>query len=127
LEILAATFAANALVLNSFLRDKGPKRAKFKGHVDSDGSRSGNHNGRRGTEAGAAYWGSDEDLVRDVGFGVDLETTTTAGAEVSYILRRRNPSEVVLTKHILSFRRRTQQHYVLLNRYNLDTTPTKHL
>ncbi|KAF3933965.1 hypothetical protein ABW19_dt0208149 [Dactylella cylindrospora] len=74
LEILAATFASNALVLSSFLRDKGPKRPKFKSHSEVGDSRIGRSiNTRTRSEAGAAYWGSDEDLVRDTGFGHEME------------------------------------------------------
>ncbi|EWC44880.1 hypothetical protein DRE_00939 [Drechslerella stenobrocha 248] len=74
LEILAATFASNALVLSSFLRDKGPKRAKFKTYsTDAGDSRVGRSVAtvRNRSEAGAAYWGSDEDLVRDTGFALE--------------------------------------------------------
>lgn len=83
LEILAATFASNALVLSSFLRDKGPKRPKFKSHSEQGDSRIGRSiagrsiTARNRSEAGAAYWGSDEDLVRDTGFGHELENQPT--------------------------------------------------
>ncbi|KAJ6258713.1 hypothetical protein Dda_6763 [Drechslerella dactyloides] len=80
LEILAATFASNALVLSSFLRDKGPKRAKFKSHSTDPGeSRAGRSIAtvRNRSEAGAAYWGSDEDLVRDTGFALESEAGPT--------------------------------------------------
>ncbi|KAF3923071.1 hypothetical protein ABW20_dc0105656 [Dactylellina cionopaga] len=76
LEILAATFASNALILSSFLRDKGPKRAKFKSHSSEAGeSRVGRSVAvaRNRSEAGAAYWGSDEDLVRDTGFALESD------------------------------------------------------
>ncbi|KAK6338017.1 hypothetical protein TWF696_001487 [Orbilia brochopaga] len=80
LEILAATFASNALVLSSFLRDKGPKRAKFKSHsTDGGESRAGRSVAtiRNRSEAGAAYWGSDEDLVRDTGFALEGDAGPT--------------------------------------------------
>ncbi|KAK6499093.1 hypothetical protein TWF481_011662 [Arthrobotrys musiformis] len=76
LEILAATFASNALILSSFLRDKGPKRAKFKSSSEAGESRIGRSiaaTTRGRSEAGAAYWGSDEDLVRDTGFALESD------------------------------------------------------
>lgn len=72
IELLIATGVANALVLGSFVRDRGVKKRKFKYgsvagesvHATDSGNRS-----RRPTVAERA-WGSDEDLVRDVGFGL---------------------------------------------------------
>lgn len=71
-ELLIATGVANALVLGSFVRDRGVKKRRFKYgsvagesvHATDSGNRS-----RRPTVAERA-WGSDEDLVRDVGFGL---------------------------------------------------------
>lgn len=79
IELLFATAAANALVLGSFVRDRGVKKRKFK--YDSTASdsidRGGGHgpssrfgsSGRRPTLN--QHWGSDEDLVRDLGISVD--------------------------------------------------------
>lgn len=72
IELLIATGVANALVLGSFVRDRGVKKRRFKYgsvagesvHATDSGNRS-----RRPTVAERA-WGSDEDLVRDVGFGL---------------------------------------------------------
>lgn len=70
-ELLIATGVANALVLGSFVRDRGVKKRKFR--YDSvagesyHGTDSANRS-RRPAIAGRA-WGSDVDLVRDVGFG----------------------------------------------------------
>ncbi|KAF3904573.1 hypothetical protein ABW21_db0202861 [Orbilia brochopaga] len=91
LEILAATFASNALVLSSFLRDKGPKRAKFKSHsTDGGESRAGRSIAtvRNRSEAGAAYWGSDEDLVRDTGFALEGDAVPTIKADLALKTRR---------------------------------------
>lgn len=77
-ELLFATAASNALVLGSFVRDRGVKKRKYKygsiaaGSLErSPGSGPGGlgvaPNGRRPT---LRHWGSDEDLVRDVGYGV---------------------------------------------------------
>lgn len=72
IELLIATGVTNALVLGSFARDRGVKKRRFKYgsvagesvHATDSGNRS-----RRPTVAERA-WGSDEDLVRDVGFGL---------------------------------------------------------
>ncbi|PQE05132.1 integral membrane protein [Rutstroemia sp. NJR-2017a BVV2] len=68
-EILFATAVANALVLGSFVRDRGVKKHRWKfGSLTDTMDRTGS---RRGTVT--RHWGSDEDLVRDLGLGVDPE------------------------------------------------------
>jgi hypothetical protein len=70
LEILAATGVANALVLGSFVRDRGVKKLKFK--LGSTSDSIDRTSSRRGTVA-QRHWGSEEDLVRDFGFVLDPE------------------------------------------------------
>jgi hypothetical protein len=66
-EILFATTVANALILGSFMRDKGVKKHRWKlGSLSDSIERT---TSRRGTTA--RHWGSDEDLVRDMGIGLD--------------------------------------------------------
>jgi hypothetical protein len=61
-EILAATTVSNAIILGSFLRDRGVKKAKWKfGSATDSMERT---SGRRPT---LQQWGSDEDLIRDMG------------------------------------------------------------
>jgi len=86
-EILAATGVANAIVLGSFLRDRGAKKAKFKfGSTGGDSyldrptmarTRSGQAHIR-----GQHSWGSDVDLFEDVGMrpaaGLRRETAGVA-------------------------------------------------
>ncbi|KAF2690077.1 hypothetical protein K458DRAFT_290536 [Lentithecium fluviatile CBS 122367] len=83
-EILAAATVSNAIILGSFLRDRGPKKAKYKAGstVDSMDRRSSL---RRPTLPGRD---SDEDLARSLGYRTnpDLEDKKT-------ILPR--PAEVV--------------------------------
>ncbi|KAJ9139031.1 Integral membrane [Coniochaeta hoffmannii] len=69
-ELLFATAAANALVLGSFVRDRGVKKKRFKYGSVAAGSmeRSSGSNSRRPTLN--KHWGSLEDLARDTGFGV---------------------------------------------------------
>jgi hypothetical protein len=68
-EILFATAVANALVLGSFIRDRGVKKQRWKfGSMSDSIERTAS---RRGTVT--RHWGSDEDLVRDLGLGIDPE------------------------------------------------------
>jgi hypothetical protein len=68
IEILFAAAVANALVLGSFVRDRGVKKHRWKlGSMSDSIERTAS---RRGTLAGR-HWGSDEDLVRELGLGVD--------------------------------------------------------
>ncbi|KAL1893174.1 hypothetical protein Sste5346_006606 [Sporothrix stenoceras] len=71
-ELLFATAAANSLVLGSFVRDRGVKKNKFRaGSVVDSMERSSVIRSRRPTAN--RHWGSDEDLVRDLGLGVQPE------------------------------------------------------
>ncbi|CAK7212420.1 hypothetical protein SBRCBS47491_001457 [Sporothrix bragantina] len=71
-EILFATAAANSLVLGSFVRDRGVKKNKFRaGSVADSMERSSIIRSRRPTAN--RHWGSDEDLVRGLGLGVQPE------------------------------------------------------
>jgi hypothetical protein len=75
-EILFATAVANALILGSFVRDKGVKKQRWKfGSITESMERT---TSRRGTAA--RHWGSDEDLVRDLGLGVDPELRGSVAA-----------------------------------------------
>lgn len=78
-EILLATGAANALVLGSFVRDRGVKKAKWKLGSTSDSIERTST--RRGT-AVQMHWGSDEDLVRDMGMAVNPELRGSSGKGV---------------------------------------------
>ncbi|ETN41403.1 uncharacterized protein HMPREF1541_03338 [Cyphellophora europaea CBS 101466] len=87
LEILAATGVSNAVIIGSFIRDKGVKKAKFRAASIGDADSSiGTGNGlqRVMTARSAAvtlnHWGSDEDLVRDL--GVALPSTLRHGSTV---------------------------------------------
>jgi len=88
-EILFATAASNALVLGSFVRDRGLKKRKFKYDSIAAGSmeRSSGSESRRPT---LRHWGSDEDLVRDVGYGVkpDLREPLSPTENRGYIPAR---------------------------------------
>jgi hypothetical protein len=71
LEILFATAVTNALVLGSFVRDRGPKKMRFKFGSASDSlSRPST---RKDMGRHDACWGSDEDLVRGLGLTLDPE------------------------------------------------------
>ncbi|POS86521.1 hypothetical protein EPUL_003967 [Erysiphe pulchra] len=66
-EILIATICANALVLGSFVRDRGVKKQKFK--ITSTAASVEPVESLKGKFV--RVWGSDEDLVRDLGLGVN--------------------------------------------------------
>ena len=75
LEILAAAAVSNALVLGSFVRDRGTKKQRFR-----FGSTGGHSSLERSTTAPrraitARTWGSDADLVGDLGMRLDPELT----------------------------------------------------
>jgi hypothetical protein len=80
-EILIATGVANALVLGSFVRDRGVKKAKWKFGSMSDSIE------RTTSRRGVAnqHWGSDEDLVRDLGMFVDPELRGAQNAGVARV------------------------------------------
>lgn len=63
-EILAASFVANAIILGSFLRDRGIKKARYKGGSTND-SMDRRSSTRRPT---LEQLGSDEDLARSLGY-----------------------------------------------------------
>ena len=73
LEILAAAFVSNAIVIGSFIRDRGVKKAKFRAASIDDGTSSLNRTNTnqtrrtRNVSVTQHHWGSDEDLVRGVG------------------------------------------------------------
>jgi hypothetical protein len=70
-EVLAAAGVTNAVVIGSFIRDRGVKKAKFKRGSDADGSMLAptQTQTRRATIA-QHHWGSDDDLVRDLGMSL---------------------------------------------------------
>ena len=69
-ELLFATASANSLVLGSFVRDRGIKKQKFRRNSVAE-SFDRSSGPRRPTLH--RHWGSDEDLVRDLGIAVDPE------------------------------------------------------
>ena len=72
-EILAAAFVANAIVLGSFVRDRGVKKARFK-YGSASGTSSLDRPSLAKTRPRAAMsWGSDIDLVSDLGLRLPPE------------------------------------------------------
>lgn len=68
-ELLFATVSANALVLGSFVRDRGIKKQKFHRTSTADSvTRSANR-----LPTLHRQWGSDEDIVREMGVGLSAE------------------------------------------------------
>ena len=78
LEILAAAFVANVVIIGSFIRDKGVKKAKFRQDSESGASEVRRTMTRTRTQSiTLKHWGSDEDLVS--GMGMALPTTLRSG------------------------------------------------
>lgn len=73
-EILAATFVSNAIVLGSFLRDRGVKKARYRGGSTSD-SIDRRSSTRRHT---LQQLGSDENLARSLGYRTNPELAEPA-------------------------------------------------
>lgn len=86
IECFMSCSVANAIVLNSFARDRGPKRNKFRGPGGPDMVFSPEQIAKRGmggdmehayvfdvqsTRRGMKVWGSDADLVKDTGVGMN--------------------------------------------------------
>ncbi|KAI0159591.1 GPCR protein, PTH11-type [Xylariaceae sp. FL1272] len=85
-ELLFATTAANALVLGSFVRDRGTKKAKYR--ADSFAADTLDRvSSRRPT---IRHWGSDEDLVRELGVSAAPEYRDEEDEEAT--LARRVPA-----------------------------------
>jgi hypothetical protein len=70
-ELIFATASANALVLGSFVRDRGVKKQKPRRSSTAAESFERTNTTRRPTIH--RQWGSDEDLVRDLGLAVEPE------------------------------------------------------
>ncbi|KKA24195.1 Integral membrane protein Pth11-like protein [Rasamsonia emersonii CBS 393.64] len=97
LEILAATAVSNAVVIGSFVRDKGVKKPKFKRAYGSSGSESLDHSSARRATITTRRWGSDADLVESLGIGLGPELQTTDTKVV-------RPAPVALSSHDFSAR-----------------------
>lgn len=72
LEILAATAISNAVVIASFVRDKGAKRPKFERHEGhADVYQGMMYSSSRRATITRFQWGSDSDLAGDLGIRLD--------------------------------------------------------
>lgn len=69
LEILAASAVANAVIIGSFIRDRGVKKAKFR-NMSVGGGSTLDRTPTRNRSITIAHWGSDDDLVRDLGLSL---------------------------------------------------------
>ncbi|KKY17770.1 putative integral membrane [Phaeomoniella chlamydospora] len=73
LEILAAAGVSNAIVIGSFIRDRGVKKAKYKFGSTGGSSLDRAPTRRTTTTLTIHHWGSDADLVSDVGLSLNPE------------------------------------------------------
>ena len=81
LEILAAAAISNALVLGSFVRDRGVKKQRFRfGSVGGNSSMNASSGARKGIIT-ARTWGSEADLVGDMGIRCNPELSVAETAD----------------------------------------------
>ncbi len=75
LEILAAAGVSNGVVIGSFIRDRGVKKSKYR-RGSTGGSSSLERTMTKRTTITQNHWGSDSDLVGDMGIGLapDLQS-----------------------------------------------------
>lgn len=73
LEILAAAAISNALVLGSFVRDRGAKKQRYKFGSIGENSSLDRTCGQRKATLTDRNWGSDADLVGDLGMRLEPE------------------------------------------------------
>lgn len=94
-EILFAATAANALVLGSFVRDRGIKKAKFRYGSEDLESADRRDSEPRSLPTLHRHWGSDEDLVRGLGIGVKPELRQPDASVATPAPRRDTTTETV--------------------------------
>lgn len=97
-EILFATVVANALILGSFVRDRGVKKHRWKqGSLSDSIERS---TSRRVTAV--QHWGSDDGLVRDLGISLDPKLRGTPLDPSPMVSRRRTLFTTIPTRRLFS-------------------------
>lgn len=94
-EILAAAGVSNAIVIGSFIRDKGVKKAKFRAASADDSSSFGRTPTRTRTKSMTRHhWGSDEDLAKSV--GVALPSVLRHANTIEIVPRLAEPGDVAI-------------------------------
>lgn len=120
LEILAAAAVSNAVVLGSFIRDRGEKKRRFR-FESTAGSSSldTSHNQQRSRTLTQRHWGSDADLVGDLGMRVarDLEDPETN-------VPRPAPVALPLASHAASVTPQLNSHWNFASRPSIKTDET---
>lgn len=82
LEILAAAFVANMVIIGSFIRDKGVKKAKFRRSLSAASDPEKPIQRTRTKSVTFNHWGSDEDLVRGMGLALPVLLRSGTHTEV---------------------------------------------
>jgi len=120
LEILAAAAVSNAVVLGSFIRDRGEKKRhfRFEGTAGSS-SLDTSHNQQRSRTLTQRHWGSDADLVGDLGMRVarGLEEHETN-------VPRLAPVALPLASHAASVTPQLNSHWNFASRPSIETDET---
>ena len=86
LEILAAAFVANIVIIASFIKDKGVKKAKFRQASIAPSAATADPMTRtltrtRTQSITAHHWGSDEDLVSGMGMALPTSMRSAIGTD----------------------------------------------
>lgn len=99
IEILLATGVANALILGSFVRDRGVKKVKWKFGSTTD---SMERTSTRRATVIQSHWGSDEDLVRDMSMALDpsLRETQKGVRPAPMAVSSKSPLDHIKFDHI---------------------------
>ncbi|RJE20357.1 integral membrane protein [Aspergillus sclerotialis] len=119
LEILAATAVSNAVVIGSFVRDKGVKKLKFKKALASASvSENMDQSSVRRATITHHQWGSDSDLAGDLGIRLEPELYYSDG-------KIPRPPPVVGPYHPLSARTGTFDSNWSFKRHSLGSEDSK--
>ena len=120
LEILAAAAVSNAVVLGSFIRDRGEKKKRFRfGSTTGSGSLDTSNNQQRSRNLTQRHWGSDADLVGDLGIRVarDLE-------EHELSVPRPAPVALPSASHAASVTLQLKENWTFRSRPSTETNET---
>ncbi|GAD98105.1 integral membrane protein, putative [Paecilomyces variotii No. 5] len=95
LEILAATAVSNAVVIGSFIRDRGIKKPKFKQPFGSISTSDMDRSSVRRPTFTHHQWGSDTDLASELGFRLhpDLQDPEFKSLRPAPLLSPRSPAQ----------------------------------
>lgn len=120
LEILAAAAVSNAVVLGSFIRDRGEKKKRFRFGSTSGGSSLETTNIQsRSRTLTQRHWGSDADLVEDLGMRLDPDLEGRSSS-----VPRPAPMALNLAPQAVAVTTQAKGDWDLLSRPSVETDET---